>query len=273
MQPVEYEVAVDRYLAASGLRPGSARVYRVSLATWAWALVARRPPEGAARRGAAPPVVPLALLDHPEVPGRLSEAFAARAKGAGTRTANRELSALRAAVSWWRGLGWIVADPTSGLRPLPPPGGQEGARTGALRPTAAEVAELFRLPVAAREQVCWRLLYESGASVGQVLALDLPDLDTARRCSRTGLSWGARTAEVLPVLLAGRGTDGPLLLTERRAVRGTPPGDRCPITGRGRLSYRRAVELFREANRRGWTLHQLAAAGREPGQVVGTGRM
>ena len=32
--------------------------------------------------------------------------------------------------------------------------------------------------------------------------------------------------------------------------------DVCPHTGRARLSYRRAEELFREATD-GWTLHQL----------------
>lgn len=40
----------------------------------------------------------------------------------------------------------------------------------------------------------------------------------------------------------------------------TPAVDRCPVTGRGRLSYRRAAELFTAATRpldpagRGWTL-------------------
>jgi integrase len=256
MKPVEYAVAVDRYLAQARLGAESARVYRVSLATWAWPLVARRPPGGAARRGAPPPVVPLDLLDHADVPARLATSFAERAATAGPRTANRELSALRAAVTWWRGQGWITADPTVGLRPVTLPG-----RSGP-GPGPGEVARLFLLPVGAREQVCWRLLYESGAPVARVLALDLRDLDVAARRSRTGLTWGERTAQVLPALLAGRGTDGPLLLTERRAPGSTPAADRCPITGRGRLSYRRAAELFRAANGHGWTLHDLVRAGR-----------
>ena len=42
--------------------------------------------------------------------------------------------------------------------------------------------------------------------------------------------------------------------------------DLCPVTGRARLSYRRAAEIFEEATRpladplhraQGWTLHQL----------------
>lgn len=37
--PVEYAVAVDRYLAEAELGTPSQRVYRVSLAGWAWPLV------------------------------------------------------------------------------------------------------------------------------------------------------------------------------------------------------------------------------------------
>ena len=37
--PVEYAVAVERFLAQACLSPASRRVYRISLAGWAWALV------------------------------------------------------------------------------------------------------------------------------------------------------------------------------------------------------------------------------------------
>jgi len=43
------------------------------------------------------------------------------------------------------------------------------------------------------------------------------------------------------------------IASRRQAV---PTVDRCPLTGRARLSYRRAAELFSEATK-GWTLHQL----------------
>ena len=56
--PVEYAVAVDRYLEQASLGPASRRVYRISLTSWAWALVGRAVPQGARRRGAVPPVVP-----------------------------------------------------------------------------------------------------------------------------------------------------------------------------------------------------------------------
>jgi integrase/recombinase XerD len=58
------------------------------------------------------------------------------------------------------------------------------------------------------------------------------------------------------------------LTTERRAARSAPAADVCPVTGKGRLSYRRAAELFTTATRpldptgHGWTLRHLRAAGR-----------
>lgn len=61
--PVEYAVAVDRYLATCSLGQSSRRVYRISLANWAWPLAGKPLPAGQRRRGAAPPVLPLALLD------------------------------------------------------------------------------------------------------------------------------------------------------------------------------------------------------------------
>ncbi|MFE4756546.1 transposase [Streptomyces mirabilis] len=44
-------------------------------------------------------------------------------------------------------------------------------------------------------------------------------------------------------------TRGPLFLTDRKAPGGTPTRDVCPETGRARLSYRRAEEIFGENTR------------------------
>ncbi|WP_165974668.1 site-specific integrase [Nonomuraea deserti] len=70
----------------------------------------------------------------------------------------------------------------------------------------------------------------------------------------------------------GACTRGPLFLTDRKAPAGTPTLDVCPETGRARLSYRRAEEIFEENTRLlanplaspddiedldGWTLHRL----------------
>ncbi|MDH6141624.1 MULTISPECIES: hypothetical protein [Kitasatospora] len=286
-EPVEYSVAVEHYLTAARLSEGSRRVYRIALATWAWALAGRTPPVGEERRRAAPPVLPLALLDDPRAARRLRSAVAARA--AEPRTVNRELSALRGAIGWWRAQGWLTTDPLAGAAvepaavmgvppaevPQPPAGGTPMGK-GPL--TEAQVRAVLALPAPLRDQVCWHLVHESGAPMGRILALDVDDIDRSGRRGRgraADLSWGAGTARLLPLLLVSR-AGGPLLLTDRRAPATVPAADRCPLTGRGRLSYRRAAELFTAATReldpagRGWTLRQLRLGG-PPGRRLGEG--
>lgn len=267
-EPVEYAVAVDRYLAAAGLGRQSVRVYRIALATWAWALIGRPPPAGHGRRRATPPFVPLALLDAPDAPGRLRATLAVRTATTEPRTLSRELSILRRAVRWWRACGWIHADPTRDLRITADP------HTDRAELTPEDVAAVLRLPASLRDQALWHLLYESAAPIEAVLALDVDDLDLANRRTRataTGearpVRWRAGSARLLPLLLACR-TGGPVFLTDRRAPAGGPRRDRCAFTGRSRLSYRRAAEIFTAATRpldpagRGWTLRQLRAAGK-----------
>lgn len=85
------------------------------------------------------------------------------------------------------------------------------------------------------------------------------------------IHWQSGTAQLLPRLIAGR-TRGPLFLTGRRAPAGTPTLNVCEETGRARISYRRAEEIFEQPTRlpanpparpentedlEGWTLHRL----------------
>ncbi|MFF0000976.1 site-specific integrase [Streptomyces avermitilis] len=85
------------------------------------------------------------------------------------------------------------------------------------------------------------------------------------------MHWQSGTAQLLPRLIARR-TRGPLFLADRKAPAGKPTLDVCPETGRARLSYRRAEEIFEENTRLlanplaspediedldGWTLHRL----------------
>ncbi len=177
MAPVEYAVAVDEYLGQAALGEASRRVYRISLTGWTWPLVGKPVPAAAERRGAVPPVVPLALLDDPATGGRLRGALAERAGRTDARTVNRELSALRSAVGWWLDQGWITADPTAGLRHRPPDG-------LAAPLDAAQVEALLRLPVSLREHAFWRLLHDSGAAAAQLLALDVGHLDLQRHRTR-----------------------------------------------------------------------------------------
>jgi integrase len=261
--PVEYAVAVDRYLAEAELTAASRRVYRISLAGWTWPLVGLLPPAGRDRRGASPPVVPLAVLDDAAVQPRLASAVAHRVKHAEARTVHRELSVLRGAVGWWQRRQWISADPTAALRPGAAP------LPVLLQPlTRAQLAELWSTPAGLREQAFWHLLADSGAAADAVLALGADAVDVAGGRARGGatIRWGQQTSELLGWLLAGR-HHGPVFLTDRRAPAGTAPADVCPLTGRGRLSYRRAAEIFTEHTRqldpagRGWMLHQLRRAG------------
>jgi integrase/recombinase XerD len=267
--PVEYAVAVERYLDQAPIGGASRRVYGISLAGWAWPLAGRPIPRGPGRRGAAPPVLPLAVLDDPGTGDRLAAEFAARTATAGARTANRELSALRGAVGWWQDQDWLRADPTAGLRHSHPDA--PGAPL-----TGEQVAALFLLPVSLREHALWRLLHDAGASAADVLALDADHLDLSLhrvrplggvRAGAAGIAWGEGTSQLLRWLLAGR-TWGPVFVTGRRAPSRAVTADVCRVTGQARMSYRRAAEIFTELTRpldpaaKGWTLHQLSAAGR-----------
>ena len=260
--PVEYAVAVDRFLACAGLSPASQRVYRIALTTWAWMLVDRASPVGASRRGAAAPVLPLALIDSAYAADRLAAGFAAREADVGARTANRELAILRSALSWWRAHGWITTDPTTRIRRI-----AAQPATTAEPLTEEQARAVLRLRAPLREQALWHAVYDTGGGIERILALNVSDLDPAGRRTRPAapgspLHWRAATGHLLALLAAGRAT-GPLFLTGRRAPAGTPAPDRCPVTGRARLSYRRAAEVFTTATRqldpagRGWTLRQL----------------
>ncbi len=263
--PVEYAVAVDRYLTAASLSAASRRVYKISLTIWCWSLVGQRPPRGRSRRGATPPVVPLALLDDADTSSRLAAAIADRAAVTDTHTVNREVSVLRSAVGWWQDQGWISRDPTAGLQHV----SLDGPELPPL--TDEQLAALWRSGARLREHALWHLLYDSGAMVTAILALDSSDLDLdgnrvkQRLGSSRPIVWSPATSDLLGWLLAGR-RHGPAFLTSRRAPARIPAGDVCPLTGRARMSYRRAAEIFiahtsaLDPAGRGWTLHQLRSA-------------
>ena len=130
------------------------------------------------------------------------------------------------------------------------------------------IASLERLwqrrEIPLRERTLWRMLYETAARADEILGLDIEDLDTANKRARVRSKGGdhdlvffqAGTARLLPRLLAGR-RRGPVFLSHLAPSPGRVPAtlDLCPVTGRARLSYRRAEELLVEYT--GWTLHQF----------------
>lgn len=167
-------------------------------------------------------------------------------------------------------MGWLRTDPTAGwVRPK-----VTVDTTRAL--TRDQVAALWRLNVGLCDKTLWRVLYETAGRAEEILTLDVTDLDLpskrARVISKGGKTewvfWQTGAAMLLPRLLASR-TRGPVFLADRRPTRAVATNDLCPVTGRARLSYRRAAERFEHSTRpladpvnraQGWTLHQLRHA-------------
>ena len=175
------------------------------------------------------------------------------------RTWNRHVATVRSFLSWCRDHGWPAGD----------------LRLAADRPVAADDSKAIPLPelerlwgnrdIPLRERALWRLLYDSAARAESVLALDVPDLDLANRQARARVKGGhthllhfqTAAARLLRNLTVGREA-GPVFLTERRAAshRVTAAADLDPASGRARLSYEMAEQLFKEHSG-GKTLHQL----------------
>jgi integrase/recombinase XerC/integrase/recombinase XerD len=117
------------------------------------------------------------------------------------------------------------------------------------------------LPVALREKTLWTLAYESAARAGELLGLDVGDLDLANRRAvviskggaREWVTWSTSAARLMPRLLKGRHS-GPVFTTHAPSRVVVAALDQAP-DGTARLSYRRAEELFKAAT--GCTLHQL----------------
>jgi integrase len=234
------QAAVRAYLATIGHAEsaGTRRVYSAVLHRFA-------------NRFAAGPV---GDLDAAEVTEWFTGQWAARAPD----TWNTALSALRSATAYWAEQGWLTIDPITALRRRRP----RPDRSRALDRAAVEEL-LTRESIPLRERALWRMLYETAARSAEVLGLDVRDLDLPNRRARVRrkggqldtIVWQTGTARLLPRLLRGR-TAGPVFLTKRRARVELPPSDVDPASGRARLSYRQAEDLFKAASG-GATLHQL----------------
>ncbi|WP_406276861.1 site-specific integrase [Nocardia sp. NBC_00881] len=202
----------------------------------------------------------VALLDRE--PDRVSGWFTFVWGAKAAKTFNIRLTALSSACVYWREQGWLVGDRLVRLRAKPAP--PDTSR--ALR--KQRVADILGSDAPLRERVLWHMLYESSARAEEVLMLDVPELDTANRCAvvtrkggaRDLIAWQTGTARLLPRLLAGR-RSGPVFLTDRKARPSVATNDVDPATLRGRLSYRRAAELFEihtaDYDNGPYTLHQL----------------
>lgn len=202
----------------------------------------------------------VALLGHE--PDRVSGWFTFVWGAKAAKTFNIRLTALTSACVYWREQDWLSGDPLVRLRARPAPPDTSKALS------RDRVMQILGSDAPLRERVLWHLLYESSARAEEVLMLDVPDLDTGNRCAvvtrkggaREVIAWQTGTARLLPRMLGGR-KSGPVFLTDRKARPSVATNDVDPSTGRARLSYRRAAELF-EAHTESfddgpYTLHQL----------------
>lgn len=204
------------------------------------------------------PDAPVAVLAEPAGGQRLRVWFTGRWGQAAPATWNRNLAALRSAVAFWRARGWLARDPTAELNRAKVPEDRARARG---RATIEQL--LTRGDISLREKTFGALAYESAARAAELLLLDVDELDLANRRAQVlrkggaadGITWQTRTARLLARYVGTR-TRGPLFVTDRAARVPVADGDRDPHTGRARLSYRRAAELFTQASG-GWTLHDL----------------
>ena len=256
------------------LRAGTQRAYRSTLR----ALAAEFSPPG--------PRFEVAEFDDEDNAGRLTAWFTGQWSGRAAATFNRHLDALRSAASFWVGQGWLTTDPTRRLR-------RRGPAPDRIRAiSVADIEALLGMDAPIREKTLWTMLYETAARSSEVLALDVEDLDRRNRRSKVTrkgsavdiIVWQTGTARLLPRLLDGR-TRGPVFLTDRRARVALAAADLDPATGRARLSYRRAEEIFTETTKPlahpditdpdllaaapGWTLHDLRHSALTHAEVSG----
>lgn len=190
--------------------------------------------------------------------GELGAVVAQRWSRVAPATWNRQVATLGSFAVFAKARGWWREADTGLSRRREHPDRTRAISTG-------ELERLWRRrDVALRDRALWRLLYESAARATEVLSLDVSELDIDNERARVtskgaAVEWvffGANAARLLNRLVAAR-TTGPVFLTERRPAPGRAPAqvDLDPVTGKARLSYRRAEEVFHAAT--GWTLHQL----------------
>jgi integrase len=240
-ESVPLEEAVEAYLAERDLAATSRRKYRDTLAAMVEAI------------GAGVPVA--------DVDGRqLVALMRGRWDAAAPATWNRQRACLRSFFAYCRRQHWVLEDPSEAIERRREPEDQTRSIP------AAELEALWRRrDVPLRERALWRLLYESAARAEEILGLDAGDIDLPnRRATVTGKGGGRElvhfqttSARLVARLLSGR-RSGPVFVSSLRPspTRAPARADVDPESGHGRLSYRRAAELFSEYSS-GRTLHQL----------------
>ncbi len=180
-------------------------------------------------------------------------------------TFTRHLATLKSFFAWCHHQDLLDGSPAAKLRRRRP----RKSRAAERRQRVVGLDELQAYwsnpAIPLRERVLVAMAYDTAARASELLGLNVEDLDLANKqavvIGKGGdaerIFWTSVTARLLPRLIAGR-TRGPLFLADLAPAPARQPAasDRCPDTGRARLSYRRAAELFKHHSQ-GRTLHQI----------------
>lgn len=230
------QAASEHFLAQAALADGTRRTYRVTMRAIIEFLGSEQP---------------VASVRRQDVERFLTEGCAGLARA----TRNARLAALASLTRHLAQAGVLETDPLAGivrhrLEPREP---------SALSDAAVE--KLFAdASVRVRDRAMWRVIRDSGARPTRVLLLNIEDLTSDHRAARSqspspDLAWGPHAASLVTETVDDR-TLGPVFVSSRRASESTLERDRCVASGRTRLSYRRAAEVFSRASG-GGSLEQL----------------
>ena len=243
---VSLGAAVDEYLTSADLLPSTVKVYQRTLGRIV------------AELGVG---AELGDIDRADLEAYLERHHADVAPA----TFNRHLAAMRSLFAWAIDRDLIPsspAEPIARRRPRRSPTAERQARVIPLATLEAYWSDR-RIPI--RERVFVAMAYDTAARANELLNLNVEDLDLPNRqavvIGKGGnaepVFWTSVTARLLPRLIGGR-RRGPLFLADIGPAPARRPAaaDLCPETGRARLSYRRAAELFKEHSG-GYTLHQI----------------
>lgn len=249
---VSVETAAEKFLAHRDLADSTKAVYRQSLDRLA---------------ADVGPKTPIRDVDGQQLVDHMQTTYTGEdGPTVAAATWNRHVATISSLLSFCVRQGWIASSPAQALeRHTTRRTARQRERSQPI--TYEELAQLWTAKrIDVREKALWRFLYDTAARAAEALSVDVEDLDledykalvVGKGGNTEAVYFGAGTARLLYRLVAGRET-GPLFVTHKQPTAAKRPAqaDLDPSTGRARLSYRRAAEIFREATNGRWRLHQL----------------
>ena len=192
--------AVEAFFSDKDLSPNACRTYRQALN----ALV-----------GDLGPNLLLSQLTGPRIRAVLTERWGESAPA----TWNARLTALQSFVRYCRRNGWLA-----GSNPLAAIDRKRVPRDQTKAIPYDDLHALWTRPaVGLREKTLWRMLYETAARSNEILALNIEDLDLARKRAAVVGKGGHREVSRLGVRRRSAAAPIPLRSTPRTGIRHQPP--------------------------------------------------